>query len=105
MIRSRVRRACSRRWADSYRRFVLTRPVDAPIVILILVHWNQVGRDQGGWMASIDEPLALVDRLVQATNDHDLDGLVACFAADYENATPAHPARSFRGREQVRRNW
>jgi len=56
-------------------------------------------------MASIDGPLALVDRLVQATNDHDLDGLVACFATDYENATPAHPARSFRGREQVRRNW
>lgn len=46
-----------------------------------------------------------VDRLVQATNDHDLDGLVACFAEDYENETPAHPGRSFRGRGQVRRNW
>lgn len=36
---------------------------------------------------------------------HDLEALCACFAADYRNETPAHPARSFRGREQVRRNW
>lgn len=50
-------------------------------------------------------PTATVDRLVDATNRHDLDGLVACFADDYENETPAHPARGFRGRDQVRRNW
>lgn len=49
--------------------------------------------------------LALVDRLVQATNDHDVDAVAACFAEDYENETPVHPARGFRGREQVRRNW
>jgi ketosteroid isomerase-like protein len=48
---------------------------------------------------------AMVDRLVQATNDHDLEGLVACFAEDYVNETPVHPGRSFRGRAQVRRNW
>ena len=48
---------------------------------------------------------ALVDRLLQATNDHNVDAVVACFAEDYENVTPVHPARSFRGREQVRRNW
>jgi ketosteroid isomerase-like protein len=47
----------------------------------------------------------MVDRLVRAVNDHDLEALVACFAEDYENETPAHPARGFRGREQVRRNW
>jgi ketosteroid isomerase-like protein len=51
------------------------------------------------------EPKALVDRLVAATNDHDLDAIAACFAIDYDNATPAHPARGFRGRAQVRRNW
>jgi ketosteroid isomerase-like protein len=34
-----------------------------------------------------------------------LDALVACFADDYENETPVHPARSFRGPDQVRRNW
>lgn len=48
---------------------------------------------------------ALVDRLVRATNAHDVDGVTACFAEDYQNETPAHPARSFSGREQVRRNW
>jgi ketosteroid isomerase-like protein len=48
---------------------------------------------------------AVVERLLQATNDHDVGALVACFADDYENETPVHPARGFRGREQVRRNW
>jgi ketosteroid isomerase-like protein len=46
-----------------------------------------------------------IDRLVRATNEHDLDALVACFADDYRNETPVHPARSFQGQEQVRRNW
>lgn len=46
-----------------------------------------------------------VDRLATATNEHDLEALVGCFAADYVNETPVHPARGFVGREQVRRNW
>jgi ketosteroid isomerase-like protein len=46
-----------------------------------------------------------VEQLLGATNDHDLDRVAACFAEDYENEAPTHPARSFRGREQVRRNW
>ena len=50
------------------------------------------------------EPEA-IERLVQATNQHDLEALVACFSEDYENITPAHPSRGFRGRSQVRRNW
>ena len=49
-----------------------------------------------------DSPAAMVDRLARTTNAHDLDGLVDCFAADYRNETPAHPARGFTGREQVR---
>jgi ketosteroid isomerase-like protein len=49
------------------------------------------------------DQLRPIERLVLATNRHDLDALAACFAADYENETPAHPARSFRGRDQVRR--
>jgi limonene-1,2-epoxide hydrolase len=53
----------------------------------------------------MEEPQEMVDRLVSATNDHDIAALVACFAADYENETPIHPARSFHGRDQVRRNW
>ena len=43
-----------------------------------------------------DGPQALVDRL---------EAVASCFAEDYENETPAHPARGFRGRAQVRRNW
>lgn len=50
-------------------------------------------------------PIDVVQRLARATTDHDLDGIVDCFAEDYVNETPAHPARGFRGREQVRRNW
>ncbi len=53
----------------------------------------------------MDDPQELVDRLVRATNEHDLDAIEACFAEDYENVAPAHPSRSFKGREQVRRNW
>lgn len=51
------------------------------------------------------DPLEIVDRLVEATNAHDLDGIVECFAGDYVNETPAHPPRGFVGRDQVRRNW
>jgi ketosteroid isomerase-like protein len=50
-------------------------------------------------------PAAVVHRLEQATNDHDLEALVACFASDYRNETPAHPERGFTGRNQVRANW
>ena len=53
----------------------------------------------------IDDAAGVLARLERATNAHDVNALVACFAPDYRNETPAHPARSFTGREQVRRNW
>ena len=53
---------------------------------------------------SNDEAVRLVERLRNATNCHDADGVAACFALDYRSVTPAHPARSFTGRDQVRRN-
>jgi ketosteroid isomerase-like protein len=49
--------------------------------------------------------LALVERLKNAVNRHDLESLAGCFAQDFLNETPIHPARSFQGREQVRKNW
>jgi len=49
--------------------------------------------------------LEVIEELVAATNAHDVDRLVDCFSPAYVNLTPAHPARGFRGREQVRRNW
>jgi hypothetical protein len=51
------------------------------------------------------DPLAMVQRLLNATNAHDIDGIVSCFSDDYVNETPVHPARGFHGTEQVRRNW
>ncbi len=54
---------------------------------------------------TIDGTAGVLTRLERATNARDINTLVACFAPDYRNETPAHPARSFIGREQVRRNW
>jgi ketosteroid isomerase-like protein len=50
-------------------------------------------------------PPPLIERLVEATNAHDLDAMTNCFAPEFVNETPAHPSRSFRGRDQMRRNW
>ncbi|MBT2439990.1 nuclear transport factor 2 family protein [Streptomyces sp. ISL-36] len=47
----------------------------------------------------------IAERLCQAINNHDLDAFVDCFHQDYRSEQPAHPARAFHGREQVRRNW
>ncbi len=47
----------------------------------------------------------MVTRLVEATNAHDIDALVACFSEDYVNEAPLHPTRNFTGSAQVRRNW
>ena len=54
---------------------------------------------------AMDGAAGVLARLERATNAHDVSALVACFSADYRNETPAHPERSFTGREQVRRNW
>ena len=47
----------------------------------------------------------VIERLVAAMNDHDLDRMVALFHPDYDSRQPAHPGRAFTGREQVRANW
>jgi ketosteroid isomerase-like protein len=47
----------------------------------------------------------LIRKIQKATNEHDLESLVACFDEDYLSEMPVHPARDFRGRDQVRRNW
>src|SRR3954463_2313614 len=52
-----------------------------------------------------DDPSGVLMRLERAASAHDVSAVVACFAPDYRNDTPAHPERSFTGREQVRRNW
>src|SRR4051794_25999923 len=44
-------------------------------------------------------------KLRDATNSRSVPQVVACFADDYVNQTPAHPSRGFTGKDQVRRNW
>jgi ketosteroid isomerase-like protein len=51
------------------------------------------------------DPMPTIERLVHATNAHDVEAIAACFAEDYTLESPIHPTRSFRGKEQVRRNW
>ena len=50
-------------------------------------------------------PEGPVRRMLAAANRHDLEALVSEFAEDYRNTTPVHPARSFTGSAQVRKNW
>jgi ketosteroid isomerase-like protein len=51
------------------------------------------------------DPSRVVERIRAATDAHDLEALVECFAESYRNETPAHPGRGFDGRRQVRQNW
>jgi ketosteroid isomerase-like protein len=58
-----------------------------------------------GWVVHRMDGHELLERLRVAVNGHDLEAVVACFTDDYVNETPAHPARGFAGRDQVRTNW
>jgi ketosteroid isomerase-like protein len=53
----------------------------------------------------VAEPLAVIERLTAAQNAHDLEAMLACFHSDYRSEQPIHPARNFRGADQVRANW
>jgi ketosteroid isomerase-like protein len=48
---------------------------------------------------------ALLLKLKDALNTHDIETFVACFDEEYYSEQPVHPDRTFRGREQVRKNW
>lgn len=50
-------------------------------------------------------PRTVVERIVAAQNDHDLEGMLEWFAPDYQTETPVHPERNFTGRDQVRTTW
>lgn len=56
-------------------------------------------------MDTIRTPLASIERLQQAMNDHDLEAMTDCFQPDYQSTFPAHPSRAFRGHESMRMNW
>jgi ketosteroid isomerase-like protein len=46
-----------------------------------------------------------MDRLTDAQNAHDLEGMLACFHEDYRSEQPLFPGRTFQGIDQVRANW
>lgn len=48
---------------------------------------------------------AVLARLEQALNAHDLELLVGCFDEQVVSEQPVHPSRSFRGRGQLEKNW
>ena len=48
---------------------------------------------------------SLLERLRDAMNSHDPEWVASLVTQDYESNQPAHPARGFRGREQVLANW
>ncbi|MDQ2902807.1 MAG: nuclear transport factor 2 family protein [Chloroflexota bacterium] len=50
-------------------------------------------------------PQLVFERMIQATNRHDLDAMVACFAPDFRSEQPFHPERAFTGQAGVRKNW
>jgi hypothetical protein len=45
------------------------------------------------------------ERMIQATNRHNLDTMVAYFASDVRSEQPFHPERNFTGQAGVRKNW
>jgi ketosteroid isomerase-like protein len=53
----------------------------------------------------VSDPLAVIDRLTAAQNEHDVEAMLACFHEDYRSEQPLYPARTFQGIDQVRTNW
>ena len=47
----------------------------------------------------------IIDRMLIAMNQHDLDGAVSLIHPDYRSEQPAHPSFAFVGRAQMRANW
>lgn len=47
----------------------------------------------------------VIDQLAAAMNANDLDAAAGFFHQDYRSEQPAHPARAFAGRAQMRANW
>ena len=51
------------------------------------------------------DPVAVIERIRQAINRHDLEALAECFAPNYRSEFPTHPDRAFGGHAQMRANW
>jgi len=51
------------------------------------------------------DPEALLLKLKNAFNTHDMKSLLECFDENYYSEQPVHPDRTFLGQEQVKKNW
>ena len=51
------------------------------------------------------DPVAVVQRFVDAANRHDALAISECLHPDFDSMQPIYPSRNFRGADQVRRNW
>ena len=51
------------------------------------------------------DPVAVVQRFVDAANRHDAQAVADCLHPDFDSIQPIYPSRNFRGSDQVRRNW
>jgi ketosteroid isomerase-like protein len=47
----------------------------------------------------------VLEKVLTAMNNHDLDEMIALFSPDYDSRQPAHSGEAFVGRSQVRANW
>lgn len=50
-------------------------------------------------------PDAVLERLHDAMNRHDIAAFASCFHEDYTSEQPVHPDRHFVGKRQVEMNW
>ena len=47
----------------------------------------------------------VIERLVRALNNHDIEAATKCFDPLYHTEQPVHPDRAYRGREQIHKEW
>ena len=64
-----------------------------------------MSQEQGQDAQTYSSPKAVFESMIQATNRHDLEAMVAFFAPDYRSEQPFHPERNFVGPAGVRKNW
>jgi ketosteroid isomerase-like protein len=50
-------------------------------------------------------PGRVLERMVRALNDRDLNAYVDCYAEDYRSVQPVHPDWSYTGKAHLRWNW
>src|SRR5688572_6352518 len=51
------------------------------------------------------ESEALLFKLRDAFNAHNIDAILECFDEKYSSEQPIHPNRIFQGKDQVKMNW